>query len=202
MTEEIFYKGCKIKIVQCECTDSPDDWGNEDLFLVYDHRQFTVRREGFEPIDIYESESAYEEEHWVFPVYAYIHSNVALSLNRNNYPFNDVWDVSSTGYILASKKEFETEEIAVKAAESLVKTWNQYLSGEVYGYIIEKPKTTYSISKEEFDKLDPYLLCRDIIEEFDTEDEWEQLDSCWGYYGDPEESGLLDDAKSIIDSYE
>lgn len=29
----------------------------------------------------------------------------------------------------------------------------------------------------------------------------EDLDSCWGFYGDPEESGIINEAKSVIDYY-
>lgn len=30
--------------------------------------------------------------------------------------------------------------------------------------------------------------------------DWDNIDSCWGYYGDPEESGIIEEAKSIIDN--
>jgi hypothetical protein len=37
----------KIEVVQDEMAESPDAWGNDDAFVVYEHRQFDVRREGF-----------------------------------------------------------------------------------------------------------------------------------------------------------
>lgn len=43
----------RIEIQQDKHVESPDSWGNEKLFLVFDHRQFNVEREGFEPDDIY-----------------------------------------------------------------------------------------------------------------------------------------------------
>jgi hypothetical protein len=50
---------------------------------------------------------------------------------------------------------------------SEVKTYDDYLTGQVYGYTVEK--------------LD------------NATGEWEQEDSCWGFFGDDvEESGLLD----------
>lgn len=206
MEQDIDYKGYKIKIRQSEFFESPDDWGNDDIFLVYAHRQFDVRREGFEPRDIYEWLNSEEKElcnysnYWIFPVDAYIHSGVHISLaNTKDYP-DRRWDVSTTGYILASKESWTEVEDAYKAAESLVEEWNQYLSGEVYGFIIEKPNTTYSISKDKFNAhLKDGTTIRDLEKEFDIEDEWEQIDSCWGYYGEPETSGLLDEAKAVID---
>lgn len=198
MEQDIFYKGYKIKIRQDEDCESPNDWEDETLFLVYDHRQFTVKRKGFEPQDIYENSLTYEKNYWVLPVEAYIHSGVSLSLFSGTKQCR--WDSSVSGYILASKEEFKDLETAKTATEGLIKTWNQYLSGEIYGFIIEKPNTIYSISKEEFDKL---LFENDLStleSEFDMEDAWEEIDSCWGYYGEPEESGLLDEARMTIDT--
>lgn len=34
--------------------ESPDTWGDDNVFLVYDHRQFYVKRNGFEPEKIFE----------------------------------------------------------------------------------------------------------------------------------------------------
>ena len=159
MEQDIFYKGYKIKIRQDEDCESPNDWRDENLFLVYDHRQFTVKRDGFEPRDVYNYlEDCHEQEenntydkYWIFPVEAYIHSGVSLSLFSGTKQCR--WDSSVSGYILASKEEFKDLETAKTAAEGLIKTWNQYLSGEIYGFIIEKSNTIYSISKEKFDRL-------------------------------------------------
>ena len=42
-----------LRVIQDENAESPDMWENEDIFLVYDHQQFTVKREGFKPKDIF-----------------------------------------------------------------------------------------------------------------------------------------------------
>lgn len=225
MEQEIYYKGYKIKIRQDEFCESPNEWINEDLFLVYDHRQFNVERKGFEPNDIYnylelkskiessigldESQEELEDEikgyfdynskYWIFPVEAYIHSGVSLSLFSGTKQCR--WDSSVAGYILAEKDSFKDEYDAIKSAESLIETWNQYLSGEVYGFITEKPTTIYSIEKSLFDKhLKEGTVIKDLEKDFMTEDEWEEIDSCWGYYGEPEKSGLMDEARSVIDN--
>lgn len=172
MKEIIIYRGVAIEIIQDDMADSPDKWDNDDAFLVYDHRQFSVKRKGFEPREIFdhfqETKQKTYDGYWCFTVNAYIHSGVALSLG-SEYPFNDQWDVSTTGFALVQRKKgwTWTREKARKVAEAIVAEWNQYLSGEVYGYNIEASG-----------------------------------DSCWGYYGEYDsEGGCLDAAKDCVDVY-
>ena len=224
MNQTIDYKGYRIRIVQDEDYQSPNDWGNEDLFLVYDHRQFLVERKGFSPSRIYDymwakeqvddnndSDGDYKEEmesyseyeaYWIFPVDAYIHSGVHLSLaNTRDYP-DRRWDVSTSGYVLAKKECWKDVEDAYKVAESLIEEWNQCLSGEIYGFVVEKPNTTYTISKENVDTMitSGMFTSEEFFSSCEEDVDWEQVDSCWGYYGDPEESGCLSEARSVIDN--
>jgi len=209
MEQDIYYKGYKIKIRESVTNDSPDEDGDEEVFLVYDHRQFYIEREGFEPKALYEFLATDEpelweghryHEYWIFPVEAYIHSGVSLSLFTGTKQCR--WDSSVSGYILAYKEEFKDLETAKTAAEGLIKTWNQYLSGEIYGFIIEKPNTIYSTSKEEFDTLciTGTFSSEAFLRVAEEDTDWEEIDSCWGYYGEPEESGLLDEARMVIDN--
>ena len=208
MEQDIFYKGYKIKIRQDEYWGSPNDWEDETLFLVYDHRQFTVKRDGFEPRDVYnyledcheQVENNTYDKYWIFPVEAYIHSGVSLSLFSGTKQCR--WDSSVSGYILASKEEFKDLETAKTAAKGLIKTWNQYLSGEIYGFIIEKPNTYYTIIKENLDKIldgNNYVDIDEFYSNSTEEVDWEEIDSCWGYYGEPKESGLMDKARTVMD---
>ena len=73
--------------------------------------------------------------YFYFPVYAYIHSGVALSLGRNSYPFTDKWDTSFNGFALVKRERGTyTRQKAYERAQGLIETWNMYLSGDVYGY--------------------------------------------------------------------
>lgn len=218
MEQEIIYKDYKIRVVYDETPDSPDDWQDEKLFLVYEHRQFTVRRDGFKPGDIYDyimSLSHPDDEfdvmdysdYYIYPVEAYIHSGVELSLYELELtcPF----DSSVSGYILIKKSyvlkfpnivsDRDKADKAYELANELIETWNQYLSGEVYGYVIEKPNIMYSIEKSLFDELVLRNDLADLESHFMEDIEYEEIDSCWGFYGDPEDSGLIDDAKSTVD---
>jgi hypothetical protein len=175
--ETINYKGYSINIDNDNdgFADSPNDWGNTDSFLVYDHRDFFVERGGFSPEDIFETMQTGKklfDGYFYFPVYAYIHSGVSLRLQRwfPGLPQgHNEFDVSFKGFCLVKKeKGCYTMEKAYKIAECIVEEWNDYLSGNVWN--------------------------------FRTEDkDGEIIDSCCGFYGDPEKSGLMDEAKSSID---
>lgn len=220
--EKIIYEGYRIKIRQDDSAESPDEWINEDVFLVYDHRDFYVKRDNFNPSDIIkwlnikrildcpvsgdEDQEELKEEleeyfdysaYYIYPVYAYIHSGVSLSLGKSSYPFTCPWDTSMRGFVLVDKTDETTEEKAYELAEGLINTWNQYLSGEVYGFIVEKPKPIYSIEKWVFDRcVREGLSISDLEKEFMIEDDWEEIDSCWGYYGYEE---CLENAKESVD---
>jgi hypothetical protein len=191
------------KLERDDYYESPNEWGDTSVFLVFDHRQFQVDRPYFKPRDIYdyinypeiplrdefEDEGEFEDavkdwednrldysEYYIFNLSAYIHGSVSLSLGRE-YPFNDRWDTSSTGFVLVSKKEVDfalqrssneillaktDEEIAEHYAKNLVETWNTYLEGDVWTMSVE---------------LQTVNVANDMI--IDSE----HLDSCGGYYG-------------------
>lgn len=174
--EEIDHNGYRIAIECDEYAENPDDWGNDEMFLVYDHRDFCVRRKGFDPDDIFERMQEGKKTYngyWVFPVYAYIHSGVALSLGRNSYPFTDRWDVSFKGFALVKRMKHQwSEDKAYNLAEGLIKTWNMYLSGEVYGF--------------------------NVYELDEDGEEVDSIDSCWGFYGDEGIKQIIDESKCLI----
>lgn len=139
MSETIEYKGLKIKIEQDQDAESPSAWGDNSLFLVANHRDFYVPEPGEKrcPSDPAELLEWYKSTHWIFPLEAYIHSGVRLAFgHEGNFP-DRRWDVSQLGFIFAAKKEWRLNKSARKAAASLIETWNQYLTGDVYGYIVE-----------------------------------------------------------------
>lgn len=152
------YKGLTITITADEYPHSPDDWGNTDAFIVYDHRDFSVERKGFDPETIYKhlaNGGKLFDGYHVFPLYAYIHSDVALSLRRSSYPFTCQWDTSLRGFVLVKRQKgwSYTRDKATKIAQALVTEWNDYLSGNVWSFKV-------------------------------TDKNGNTLDSCAGYYGD------------------
>ena len=172
--DKINYKNHEITIFYDESPQSPDDWGNEDAFLVYDHRDLTITRKGYDPQDIfdncYSQNKKIYEGYWIFPVYALIHSGIWLSMRRTTFTQGcdpGGWDTSFRGFMLVKRQKgwTYTENKAYDVANSMLTEWNDYLSGNVFGY------------------------------QTDTDD------SVWGYYGNPEKSGIIEDAKGSIDSW-
>lgn len=101
----------------------------------------------------------------------YDHSGISLSLG-NGYPYNDVWDSGYVGFIVVSKekirKEYNVKHVTKaimakvdKSLQSEIDVYNQYLDGDIWGFVIEKLKTC------------------DCCHQADNE----HIDSCWGYYG-------------------
>ena len=169
------YKGYRIEIVEDKDGEGPDRWENTDLFLVYDHRQFHVKREGFDPNEIFNEMGPGDPDqfkgYWVLPLYAYIHSGVVLSFTRGN----DRWDTSFKGFVLASVKDWPEKDKAIEVGKSLIKEWNLYLQGSIYGYRIYKG---------------------------DSEDE---VNACWNFICEPtgyilDEARLVIDGYGIIKS--
>jgi hypothetical protein len=91
-----------------------------------------VERKGFTLEGCRDGE--YKKDYHVLPLIAYIHSGVALSLGRGGQ-FSDPWDSGQIGYVLVKRRSGFRD--ILKAAESLVSEWNSWLSGEIYGYIVE-----------------------------------------------------------------
>ena len=110
----------------------------------------------------------------IIPIYAYIHSGMALSTT----PYHDEWDSGLIGFIVAStndiKKEYNAKRISKKMKEKAisillaeVEILHQYVSGDVWTYCI-------------------------------YDNQGEVVDSCCGFYGFNETEQYV---KSLIDSF-
>lgn len=95
---------------------------------------------------------AIEKHYIMLPIYMYDHSGITISTG----PFSCKWDSGQVGFIYISKKKAKKEynwknmsrdrEKTIKEyLEGEVETYNQYLTGDVYGYFI---------SNEEDDHID------------------------------------------------
>ena len=102
--------------------------------------------EGFEEFQTYLKEN---KDNLIYkPLRLYDHSGLSISTSEG-YPYNCKFDSSYLGaaYIKIDrfKKEFGYEEIdkealnlAIKLINNVVKEYDHYLKGEVYGYVISK----------------------------------------------------------------
>jgi hypothetical protein len=138
MSETIEVGKYKVILTRDDDVQSPREDGDINLFLVANHRSFYVPPPGMKrcPESANEVVDTYKKTHWVFPLEAYIHSGVRLALSgEGNFPDRQ-WDVSQLGMVFAAKNEWRLSKSARKAALSLIETWNQYLSGDVWRWEI------------------------------------------------------------------
>lgn len=107
-------------------------------------------------------EAALSAGYVILPLYLYDHSGITM----NTGGFSCGWDSSQVGWIVCDKetinKEFDGDrDKAEKCLESEVEVYDAYISGNVWGYIAEE---------------------REVAEDA-VEADWEEVDSCWGFYG-------------------
>jgi len=108
-------------------------------------------------------------ENWgyvILALYLYDHSGLSMS----TAPFSCPWDSGQVGIIFCSKEKYKqegvSEEQCINRLKAEVATYNQYLQGDVWGYVIKDP-------------------------------EGDELDSCWGIYG---EEYALKEARDWVDT--
>lgn len=141
------YKNYIIKIYPDELFEAPNKWNDPECFLVGYHRDFCVEKNEIitkeQAISIFTGEISEKEildKYYCFRLEAYIHSGVWLAFSEEgNFP-DRRWDVSQIGLVLVNKyiqgKRAITKDTAKKYAKDLIDTWNDYLSGNVYGFEI------------------------------------------------------------------
>lgn len=78
-----------------------------------------------------------EEYAVIIPLYLYDHSGITISTT----PFSCKWDSGQVGWIYVTYEKMAAEglniEQAVRSLEDEVETYDQYLTGDVYGFQIE-----------------------------------------------------------------
>ena len=137
--ETISYNGYNIDIYpDSDPGMSPEDWTDQELFIISDHSDCYIGMN--RDIDIHDQDQLEElkKEYFIYPLYAYIHSGVSLSINNEIYPFNDRWDSGQIGLAFC-KKDINADPDPIKLLQGLITEWNYYLSGAVYGYQITDP---------------------------------------------------------------
>lgn len=161
----------RIRIEQDDSPESPREWDNLGTMVCWHGRyelgddQPSERPEEFRselPKDIIE-----------LPLYLYDHSGITM----NTTGFKCPWDSGQVGFIYVSREDVREKygwKRITKAREQQilgylkadVETYDQYLRGDVYGFVIEELK---------------------------QDGTWENFDNCWGFYGDdPFENGMTD----------
>lgn len=183
---ELEHDDVSLKIYTDEDPMSPRDWDTLSTMICF-HKRYTLGDDHNYVCNDYsdweELRKAIEKDNNVaiiFPLYMYDHSGITISTSLE-YPYNDRWDAGQIGWVFVTKeqirKEYSVKRITLKIIErakkciiSEVNVYDEYLRGDVYGFVLEKNITC---SK-----------CEHI--------HTEHIDSCFGFYGDLKESGMIE----------
>src|SRR5574344_2147069 len=119
-------------IEQDEYAEAPD-WYESVKIAYRKSSRYTLGNYGVTVAEMQEIEEKIKSGELVgLPVYAYVHSGVALSTS----PFGDPWDSGQSGFVFAEPKqlaeEFGEDSNFKEILKSAVKDLNTHLQGDVY----------------------------------------------------------------------
>lgn len=154
-----------IEIRSDDDAESPDTCGNTDVFLAYNAYRVGAGRKGYA-----RDGADHVKDYHVFMLGVNDGPYTILYLGSELAPpdgDDDDDTDAGPGYVYVSRKEWPDAGAARKAADALVDEWNDYLAGNVYGYVVKDA-------------------------------DGEQVESCWGFIGDPDTSGVVSEARAVV----
>lgn len=153
-----------IEIFNDDDPEDPRSWDNLGTMVCFHRRYRLGDKHDFDhPDEAREFLKNKKARHIVLPLYLYDHSGITM----NTSGFSCPWDSGQVGWIYVTREkvrqEYGCKRVSKKMVERMegylrneVETYDQYLTGDVYGFRIT-----------------------------DTETD-EEVDSCWGIFGDDE----------------
>ena len=178
------YKGFKIKIIQDECPSNPIEEWDGNVRYALNHRNYRLQNDTDLNTKDYGSWDEFKQALIkkyrplaILPVYMYDHSGQTISTS----PFSCKWDSGQLGFAFINKECLK--EWGYKSRKGFEKCAKQTLEKA-----IEQNVALY----------DDYI--QGNVWGYEVEDaEGDQIDSCWGYYGDDGMKEAISEAKAIID---
>lgn len=135
-----------LMIYRDDMDESPRQWDNISTMICW-HKQYNLGDK-----HSYDNPSDFQNE-WndknaiILPLYLYDHSGITISTN----PFSCPWDSGQVGYVYVSKENVRNDmhpiveriskkrrQRAINLLKSEVKTYDMYLTGEVFGFQVEQ----------------------------------------------------------------
>ena len=106
------------------------------------------------------------------PLWLYDHSGITISCGDRVYPYNDRWDSGLVGWIIYAKQAEDGED------------WRE---------------RAFARMRAEVEEYDHYL--QGEVYGFTIYENGEEIDSCWGYYGDDlAKNGILDEGPGLTEA--
>ena len=176
--EQENYKGCEIKIVID--SDPPNPVKEFDQFgkIICFHDRYNLGHKHNYSLDSFQAFlKANEKDIIVLPLYLYDHSGITI----RTIPFSCGWDSGQVGYIYATReqilKEYGVKKVTSKIREKVEKlliaevdTYDKYLTGEVFGFIIEKNGEMEDDCSGFYDTPENIVKeCKSIIDTYDEQ---------------------------------
>jgi len=181
--DTINYKGYEIKIEQDLNPENPIAEYDGNALYALSHSRYSLQNDTDLSADDYNSWDEFKEALIkkykalaVLPVYMYDHSGITI----NTIGYSCRWDSGQIGFVFVNK--------------ACLKEWG-YKS--VKGYEKAAGKTILEDLISNVKLYDSYL-CGEVYGYNITKD-GEDIDSCWGYYGDDGQEDMIAEAKSVID---
>lgn len=177
------YRGYTIKIYQDEMAESPRiEWDNMGTMVLFHSRyelgdkEHGYNSQDFKSFDELKIQILRDHRDCVIlPVYMYDHSGITI----NTTGFHCPWDSGQVGFIFISlekaRKEYQWLAVTKKRRDFLEVMLRSEVS--LYDSFLRGEVYGYKV----------------------VSPKGEDLDSCWGFYGGYEESGLMDEARGNID---
>ena len=194
LVKEVIKDGYCLRIFQDENPLNPrTEWNNFGIMACWHNRYDLGDVKVTNGMSMQEFHKHLEaEEKCIYKnLYLYDHSGITMSIK----PFSCKWDSGQVGFIYVTpemiKKEFNiteiTEEIIEKVyniLDSEVKIYDQYLTGEVYGF---------SLDCINYGKLNLMNLKFENLTNSQQHLFLDDVDSCFGFFGDDfEKNGIKD----------
>lgn len=147
------YKGYTIKIIADDMAESPREWDNLGTMICFHGRYNLGDKHDFQsPAEF--NEFLQHSDVIALPLYLYDHSGITM----NTTGFSCPWDSGQVGYIYITKNRIRQEmsrkrgkkyfpikhvtkndiKRALERLRSEVKTYDDYITGNVTGYVIEQ----------------------------------------------------------------
>jgi hypothetical protein len=152
----------RIDIISDDDPEDPRGWDNLGTMVCFHRRYNLGDKHNFdEPSEARDFLKDKKARHIVLPLYLYDHSGITM----NTTGFSCPWDSGQVGWIYITRekvrKEYGCKRVTKKMVEKIkgylrneVETYDQYLTGDVYGFRITDEETE------------------------------EEMDSCWGFFGE------------------
>ena len=132
-----------VRLEQDTDAESPRDWDNLGTMVCW-HRNYRLgdKHSFATPEDFLESDE-YKDAAVILPLYLYDHSGITIRCA----PFSCPWDSGQVGFVYVSKEKARSEfgkrltkkrlTQVEKCLRGEVKTYDDYLTGNVWGFVVE-----------------------------------------------------------------